>query len=628
MATVAAPAPGGDGGPDAKKVDTDLLALERDAKFNAWLQRKAILDSSYEYLKLLDSNRGKYRDQTVDIAVSLLAVDKLLEQASKNVETTMTTVKAGLEAKKGETENVDGNVSVAGTVRASVTKMPPAPWRPGGLRQAPGRLPPPLTTTSLAANAKKGEVRVSVKATEGCMKGMWAVIGEGADADLCKIAHAAGGVTASTTSLAGAAAGGGAGTVELYSPGLAANHAAGAEIKVYASDSWKMLSEALSAGALDGRDTDGPGTKSMKSVWMKWAMEHHTLSDVVLTKDDLSRLSEGAREGVYEDKDEATGEKKPVFLSLKYSFPKGYKPIFLTKREEEKQKKQEKKQKKDKKDDGPAKKKTKEEIEAEEKLKKRGGLTEDAVVKNELFMRELKKMWAEASQAFRTLVEKGVAEVAEKRKARAEAAKADAKAAEKGKGGDDDKAGDKEDKKGKDGGGDAKGGPGAAAGKDGDKGKDKDDAADAKGDAKTGKSGGGGGGGGDDDAKGDAKGGAGTAAGAAEGGADGTAAKSNYVFSGSKVESFVLHELALRRLKEWAEEDEDKWMVEEAATKREEEDEWKKQFRSYAAKKDKIRIRLPDPEDVAKLPLPKPPPMEFRLKAVPRPKSAPVGLPR
>ena len=30
------------------------------------------------------------------------------------------------------------------------------------------------------------------------------------------------------------------------------------------------------------------------------------------------------------------------------------------------------------------------------------------------------------------------------------------------------------------------------------------------------------------------------------------------------------------------------WMVEEMAAKREEEDEWKKQFRSYAAKKDKV----------------------------------------
>ena len=125
----------------------------------------------------------------------------------------------------------------------------------------------------------------------------------------------------------------------------------------------------------------------------------------MLTKEDVARLSEGAREGIDEETDEKTGEKKQVFQSLKYSFPKGYKPQFLTKREEEKKKKQEKKQKKEKKDDGPPKKKTKEEIEAEEQLKKRGGLTEDAVIKNELFTREIKKMWAEAAQGFRGLVE-------------------------------------------------------------------------------------------------------------------------------------------------------------------------------------------------------------------------------
>ena len=110
------------------------------------------------------------------------------------------------------------------------------------------------------------------------------------------------------------------------------------------------------------------------------------------TRAPTPRACQGAREGVYEDKDEATGAKKEVFLSLKYSFPKvpsarlevsppspiqarqpplflpqgaarppgspsiasypgtstpllhfvpkGYKPVFLTKREEEKQKKQ------------------------------------------------------------------------------------------------------------------------------------------------------------------------------------------------------------------------------------------------------------------------------------------------
>ena len=68
-------------------------------------------------------------------------------------------------------------------------------------------------------------------------------------------------------------------------------------------------------------------------------------------------------------------------------------------------------------------------------------------------------------------------------------------------------------------------------------------------------------------------------------------------------------------------------MVEEQKTKREEEDEWKTQYRSYVTKKDKIRIRLPDAADLDKLPKPNLPPMEFRSQVVPRAKSAPVGVP-
>ena len=68
-------------------------------------------------------------------------------------------------------------------------------------------------------------------------------------------------------------------------------------------------------------------------------------------------------------------------------------------------------------------------------------------------------------------------------------------------------------------------------------------------------------------------------------------------------------------------------MVEEQKTKKEEEDEWKTQYRSYVTKKDKIRIRLPDAADLDKLPKPNLPPMEFRSQVVPRAKSAPVGVP-
>ena len=68
-------------------------------------------------------------------------------------------------------------------------------------------------------------------------------------------------------------------------------------------------------------------------------------------------------------------------------------------------------------------------------------------------------------------------------------------------------------------------------------------------------------------------------------------------------------------------------MVEEQKTKKEEEDEWRTQYRSYVTKKDKIRIRLPDAADLDKLPKPNLPPMEFRAQVAPRAKSAPVGVP-
>ena len=250
---------------DGAKNEKDMLVLERDAKFNAWLQRKAILDSSYEYLKLLDSNRGKDRDQTIDIAVSLLAVDRLLDFSSKNVETTMMTVKASLDAKK-EQEMVDATAdgSTSG-IRASVQGLPLAvPWRPGGLRKPPGRMPTPLVSTYLSVAAKKGEARLTVNAAEGCMKGMWVQLGEGT-ADLCKIASSSGSNS----------------VLELYKPGLHQDHPVDTVVKVYTSDNWKTLMDLMTSSA-DTREAEGGGamTKSMKQVWMKWTMEHHTLHDV------------------------------------------------------------------------------------------------------------------------------------------------------------------------------------------------------------------------------------------------------------------------------------------------------------------------------------------------------------
>ena len=66
-------------------------------------------------------------------------------------------------------------------------------------------------------------------------------------------------------------------------------------------------------------------------------------------------------------------------------------------------------------------------------------------------------------------------------------------------------------------------------------------------------------------------------------------------------------------------------MVEEQKTKKEEEDEWRTQYRSYVTNKD--NIRLPDAADLDKLPKPNLPPMEFRAQVAPRAKSAPVGVP-
>ena len=264
------PGNGDDQEKDGAKNEKDMLAMERDAKFNAWLQRKAILDSSFEYLKLLDSNRGKDRDQTIDIAVSLLAVDRLLDFSSKNVESTMMTVKASLEAKKEQDKEEAAAVGSSNSGAKTVQGLPlAAPWRPGGLRKPPGRMPTPLVTTYLTVAAKKGEAKITVNNAEGCMKGMWVQLGEGT-ADLCKIASSSGSNS----------------VLELYKhssthPGLHQDHPEDTVVKVYTSDNWKTLMDLMSSSA-DTRETESAGamTKSMKQVWMKWTMEHHMLHDV------------------------------------------------------------------------------------------------------------------------------------------------------------------------------------------------------------------------------------------------------------------------------------------------------------------------------------------------------------
>ena len=248
------------------KPSDDVLAMERDAKFNAWLQRKAILDNAHDFLKKLDSDRGRSREDTLDIAVSLQAVDKLLEHASKNVETTMNTVKMKMEQDKDE--NVGD--------KAVVDLPASAPWRPAGGRQTTSRMPPALVTSKLSINAKKGDKQISMESHAGCMKGQWVQLGTGSTWDLCKIA------SANATSIA------------LYEPGVRHDHEVDAVARVYSSDCWKALTEAhqsqsQGAAATAGHDEakdDDTAHKSMKHAWIRWAMEHHRL-DADITKDEL-----------------------------------------------------------------------------------------------------------------------------------------------------------------------------------------------------------------------------------------------------------------------------------------------------------------------------------------------------
>ena len=250
------------------KPSDDLLAMERDAKFNAWLQRKAILDNAHDFLKKLDSDRGRSREDTLDIAVSLQAVDKLLEHASKNVETTMNTVKTKMEQDKDEKVGDKAVVDLPAS----------APWRPAGGRQSTSRMPPALITSRLSTNAKKGDKQISMESHAGCMKGQWVQLGAGTTWDLCKIA------SSNATS------------VVLYEPGVRHDHAVDAVVKVFPSDCWKALTEAHQSqqsqgqgGAATGEDEtkdDDTGHRSMKHAWIRWAMEHHRL-DADITKEEL-----------------------------------------------------------------------------------------------------------------------------------------------------------------------------------------------------------------------------------------------------------------------------------------------------------------------------------------------------
>mmetsp|Transcript_41699 Transcript_41699/g.72365 ORF Transcript_41699/g.72365 Transcript_41699/m.72365 type:complete len:242 (+) Transcript_41699:32-757(+) len=56
----------------------DALARERDAKFKAWLQNKALKDKAFEFLGKLNSQRAIEEESLIEVAISLCAVDRLL----------------------------------------------------------------------------------------------------------------------------------------------------------------------------------------------------------------------------------------------------------------------------------------------------------------------------------------------------------------------------------------------------------------------------------------------------------------------------------------------------------------------------------------------------------------------
>jgi len=59
-------------------VHEDALAKERDEKFKKWLQDKTLRDKALEYLRKLDKCRAEEEDSLKEVAVCLLAVDRLM----------------------------------------------------------------------------------------------------------------------------------------------------------------------------------------------------------------------------------------------------------------------------------------------------------------------------------------------------------------------------------------------------------------------------------------------------------------------------------------------------------------------------------------------------------------------
>ena len=103
----------------------------------------------------------------------------------------------------------------------------------------------------------------------------------------------------------------------------------------------------------------GPPKKTLKGAWMKFAMEHHSFSNITMSKKDLANLSGGFHENLQPD--EAGNQN--LLLSLKYSFPAIPKPGQQPK-----------------------------------------PLTPDQKYQNMIFHRELKKLWELARERLKTRI--------------------------------------------------------------------------------------------------------------------------------------------------------------------------------------------------------------------------------
>ncbi len=64
----------------------------------------------------------------------------------------------------------------------------------------------------------------------------------------------------------------------------------------------------------------------MKQVWLKWAMLHHSFSNIILSSQEYERFSEAAQEYMEKERDEHTGSWVYSLQSLKYAYPAKPKP--------------------------------------------------------------------------------------------------------------------------------------------------------------------------------------------------------------------------------------------------------------------------------------------------------------